>query len=126
MNQPDRTAAIVYYDGSCPLCAWEIGHHRRSAGADQVTFSDISGQSTDPSADLSCRAAMARFHVRTPSGRLLSGAEAFAALWLALPGWRWLGRMATAPGALWFLERLYRGFLPLRPTLAKALRNRAS
>jgi predicted DCC family thiol-disulfide oxidoreductase YuxK len=58
---------------------------------------------------------MARFHVRQKDGQLLSGAAAFVALWLTMPGWRWLGRIGRLPGVTPLLELLYRGFLHFRP-----------
>ena len=62
---------------------------------------------------------LARFHVRTGDGELLSGAPAFLALWAALPGWRWLARIGRLPGAAWTMERLYGLFLRWRPTLQR-------
>jgi 3-demethoxyubiquinol 3-hydroxylase len=55
--------------------------------------------------------------VRTAGGVLVSGAEAFGHLWLTLPAWRWLGRVAFLPGVLRVLEVAYRGFLVLRPAM---------
>ncbi len=107
----------VYFDGACPLCRAEIDHYRRCRGAQAVRFVDVS--TTAPEPDLSCAAALARFHVRDAEGRLHSGAAAFARLWLALPGWRWLGRLAGTRLVLPLAERAYRGFLPLRPHLAR-------
>ncbi len=60
---------------------------------------------------------LARFHVRDRDGRLLSGAQAFIALWAVMPGWRWLARIGRVPGAAWAMERAYRLFLRLRPAL---------
>lgn len=40
-----------------------------------------------------------------------------AALWRALPGWRWLGRIVGARLVLPLAEGAYRAFLPLRPRL---------
>ena len=62
---------------------------------------------------------MARFHVRREDGQLLSGAAAFVALWLAMPGWRWLGRVARLPGVTPLLELAYRGFLRVRPSIQR-------
>jgi len=39
-----------------------------------------------------------RLHVLDPDGTLLSGADAFALLWSALPDYRRLGRLAASPG----------------------------
>jgi predicted DCC family thiol-disulfide oxidoreductase YuxK len=62
---------------------------------------------------------LARFHVRDGEGRLLSGAQAFLALWAVLPGWRWLACIGRVPGATWTMERVYRLFLRARPALQR-------
>ena len=113
----------VLHDGSCPLCAREIAVYRAADRAGALAFHDVS--SADAGAEvhgLSRQAAMARFHVVTAEGRTLSGAAAFIALWCALPGWRWLGRVASLPGLPWLLERAYGAFLPLRPALQRLVR----
>jgi predicted DCC family thiol-disulfide oxidoreductase YuxK len=107
----------VYFDGSCPLCRAEIDHYRRCRGADGIAFVDVSAGTAAP--DLSCAVALARFHVRDGEGRLHSGAAAFARLWRALPGWRWLGRVVGTPVLLPVAELAYRGFLPVRPHLSR-------
>ncbi len=63
---------------------------------------------------------LARFHIQRGNGQMLSGAVAFVALWSVLPGWRWLARLASLPGATALLELLYRGFLKARPAMQKA------
>lgn len=108
----------VFYDGSCPLCTAEIGIYRRARGAEMVSFIDASAH--EPSAivaGLDKTIAMRRFHVLGVGGRLFSGAEGFAHLWLALPAWRWLGRTVLLPGVLQATEIVYRGFLVVRPAL---------
>ena len=116
-SEPAKTTIV--YDGSCPLCRAEISHYRVQKGAEALAFEDVS--QTAPSAcDLTQSAAMARFHVRLADGRLLSGAEAFVAVWRGLPRWRWAANLADLPGVLPVLELLYRGFLPVRPYLSRA------
>ncbi|HEX8416028.1 MAG TPA: DUF393 domain-containing protein [Methylobacterium sp.] len=125
-SEPDGTGALtVYHDGGCGLCAAEIAIYKRTRGADTLTFVDVAaGEAGERlSADLSREAALSRFHVRDASGRLTSGAAAFALLWLSLPRWRWLGRIVGAPAVLPLAERAYQAFLPLRPHLARVLVN---
>ena len=111
----------VYFDGSCPLCTAEIGHYRKLDRAGAVAFADVSSPGGDPGPDLAREDAMARFHVRMPDGRLLSGAAAFAALWRTMPGpWRVFGRVAGWRPVTLILEGLYRAFLPVRPALSRA------
>lgn len=110
----------IYYDGSCPLCRREIAFYRRLPAAAQLDWVDVSAGNTPLDADLSCEAAMRRFHVRDNSkGQLLSGGAAFARLWRALPGWRVLGWCFAWPPLSWALEAAYRAFLPLRPRLQR-------
>lgn len=116
MREP-MSELSVYYDGACPLCRAEIAHYRRCRGAEALSFVDVS--TTAPGEGLSCRQALARFHVREAGGQLLSGAAAFARLWRALPGWRWLGRLVAMPLVLPVAEAAYRAFLPVCPRLAR-------
>jgi len=111
----------VYFDGSCPLCRREIAMYRSLPAAQSLHWVDVSeGAPLGP--DLSCEAAMRRFHVRDSQGRLLGGGAAFACLWRALPGWRVLGWVMAWPPMSWLLELAYRAFLPLRPALQRLAR----
>jgi predicted DCC family thiol-disulfide oxidoreductase YuxK len=125
---PDRLT--VYFDGGCPLCTREIDFYRKRAGAEAVSWVDVSGldvsgvdvsetegQTVAPG--LTREAAMARFHVRRGDGRLVSGGAAFAELWRALPGFRRIGRIAAIWPVLPLLELAYRAFLPVRPHLQR-------
>jgi predicted DCC family thiol-disulfide oxidoreductase YuxK len=113
----------VLYDGACPLCRREIGVYQRAEGSDAVTFCDVSPADATPPG-LTREEAMRRFHVIDGEGRLRSGADAFIALWLSLPRWRWLGRIASLPPLPWLLERAYRGFLLVRPAVQRMVGRR--
>lgn len=111
----------VMYDGACPLCRREIGVYQSLTPLQTVQWLDVSEAQAGMSPEEQARF-QARFHVRQKDGRLLSGAAAFVALWLAMPGWRWLGRVGSLPGVTPVLEQLYRGFLHLRPYLQRLAR----
>lgn len=122
---PDDTLTVLY-DGACPLCQREIGHLRGLAqrqGDRGLCFVDIRGDVAPEGLSAADRAALlARFHVQRSDGSRLDGAAAFVALWARLPGWRWIARLARAPGMLRLLEWLYRGFLRVRPALQAMVR----
>lgn len=107
---------VVYFDGSCPLCRKEIAFYQRRRGADRISWVDVSDPEIVP-ADLDCRNALARFHVRERNGRLVDGGEAFAALWRQLPAFRWLGQLFRVAPLKWLLNAAYEAFLPIRPIL---------
>ena len=111
----------VMYDGACPLCRREIGLYQSLTPLQPVVWLDVSDAAATMSAADRTRY-MARFHVRQKDGKLLSGAAAFVALWLTMPGWRWLGKLGRLPGITPMLEVMYRGFLHLRPHLQRWMR----
>jgi predicted DCC family thiol-disulfide oxidoreductase YuxK len=104
----------VWHDGACPLCRREIALMRRLDRAGAISFVDASEPGSACPADRA--ALLARFHARE-DGRMLSGAAAFAAMWRAIPTLRPLGLAARNPLVLAGLERAYRVFLRLRPSL---------
>jgi predicted DCC family thiol-disulfide oxidoreductase YuxK len=109
----------VLYDGACPLCRREIGVYRGLQPNTPVCFADVSDAAVPLPPGTTRAQLMARFHVRGSDGRLLSGAQAFIALWGVLPGWRWLARAGRLPGAAWAMECTYRLFLRVRPTMQR-------
>ena len=120
--QPQPQPLTVLYDGGCPLCRREIGVYRglRPLRPDSpVCFADVSDSALPLPPGTTRAQLLARFHVRSRGGELLSGAQAFLALWAALPGWRWLALAGRVPGAAWVMERAYRFFLRVRPALQR-------
>lgn len=125
MNQTDPQAVsepqplTVLYDGACPMCRREIGLYRELESDTPLCFLDISDPALALPPGTTREQLMARFHVRGGDGQMLSGAEAFLALWATLPGWRWLARLGRWPGVAWLMERAYRFFLRWRPSLQR-------
>jgi len=118
----DVPALTVFFDGACPLCRREIALYqnlRPIHPGSTVCFANVADDSVALPSGTTRAQLLARFHVQDSDGVLLSGARAFVALWAALPGWRWLARMARVPGALWIMERAYLIFLRWRPMLQR-------
>lgn len=104
------------------MCRAEIGMYQR--GGASARFVDIANGDDGPQ-EIERDKALERFHVRRADGTLLSGAAAFAELWKATPGWRWLGHIGGAVPFVWIGEGLYRAFLLIRPTIQRWVRRRA-
>ena len=109
----------VLYDGACPLCRREIGIYSGLQPTAPLCFSDVSDTAVALPPGTTREQLLARFHVRSSDGALLSGAPAFLAMWAALPGWRWLALAGRVPGAVWTMERSYSLFLRWRPALQR-------
>lgn len=109
----------VWFDSGCPLCRREIAMMRKLDRRNAIRFVDA----CDPTASCPVDRAdiLSRFHAEE-SGRLLSGAAAFAAMWRAIPLLRPLGLIAGWPPATPLFEKAYRGFLRLRPRLQRFFR----
>jgi predicted DCC family thiol-disulfide oxidoreductase YuxK len=115
----------VFFDGSCPLCRREIAYYQRLDVSRCLAWVDISMNHAICPDGYCQQDLLKRFHVRTPDGRIVSGAAGFALLWTLLPGaWKYAGHIASLWPVTALLELAYRVFLPLRPWLqrrAKAL-----
>ncbi|GMG84100.1 hypothetical protein LNKW23_33140 [Paralimibaculum aggregatum] len=115
MMKPDsRAARIVYYDGDCPVCRREIGWYRAMRGAGGIAWIDIARADAALPEGRDRAALLRRFTIARRDGRLVSGAEAFAALWRGLGPTRLLGRLVDRQPFRGLGERLYRLFLRLR------------
>lgn len=119
MSPSSAPALTVLYDGACPLCRREIGLYRGLPSSTPLCFADVSDPASPLPEGTTREQLLARFHVRGRDGQWLSGAQAFLALWAALPGWRWLALAGRVPGAAWAMERTYRLFLRGRPALQR-------
>ncbi len=119
-NATANPEVTVWYDGQCPLCLREIALMRRLDRRNAIRFVAIQDGGDCP---LDRATLMQRFHAREDGRPIVSGAAAFAAMWRAIPVLRPLGLLARFPPVLWVLERLYRGFLRIRPWLQRRLKN---
>lgn len=115
-QSPDVT---VWYDSDCPLCVREISLMRRLDKRNAIDFVNIQAATDCP---ISTEELMKRFHARERGEHIVSGAAAFAAMWRAIPMLRPLGLLARSRPVMWVLERLYRGFLKIRPWLQRRAR----
>ena len=109
---------IVWYDGNCPLCLREIDLMRKLDKRKAIKFNNI--LSTDNTCPIDPGELLARFHVEE-NGKLLSGAEAFAAMWRAIPILRPFGLAAKNQFVLKCFEALYKIFLTHRPKLQRCV-----
>jgi predicted DCC family thiol-disulfide oxidoreductase YuxK len=109
----------VWYDNDCPMCVREIRLMRRLDRRQAIDFVSIQSASGCP---VSTDELMKRFHAQERGEPVVSGAAAFAAMWRAIPVLRPLGQLARLRPVLWILERMYRGFLVIRPWLQRRVR----
>ena len=108
----------VWYDSQCPLCLREIGLMRSMDKRGAIDFVDV--YRGDCPLDLETM--LARFHAQEQGGPVVSGAEAFAAMWRAIPILRPVGLLAKFRPALWLFELGYRFMLLIRPTVQRIVR----
>jgi len=102
---------VVFYDGGCPLCRREIAHYRRVDQAGRLHWVDAASDSeTLARHGLTLERAMAELHVQDGAGRWYRGIDAFLVIWSRLPAYRWLARVASAPGLHQVLSFAYRHF----------------
>jgi predicted DCC family thiol-disulfide oxidoreductase YuxK len=113
-------ALTVYFDGLCPLCSKEIEVYRRKDTEVKIRFVDIMSASFNAQAEgLDAKKVQAVFHVKTPSGQILTGVDAFAAIWEILPGFKLLSWAADQPVLRPLMNLGYQVFARVRPYLPR-------
>lgn len=112
----------VFFDGACPLCKREIRIYQNADKAKKIDWVDVSTTEQSSKLPLPVGALLARFHVQTLDGQLISGARGFIEMWRYLPKWRWLAAICSIPGVPTILELSYRGFLIVRPIIQRLLK----
>ena len=119
----------VFYDGSCKICRTRIAIYKMEArrGEVGIAWTDVADE-PDALADFDIGPddARRRLHVVDADGTLLAGADAFALLWSALPGYRRLGRLIASPGFNSLAHAVYdSGLAHAFHRLRKSVRERA-
>ncbi|WP_372340388.1 thiol-disulfide oxidoreductase DCC family protein [Parvularcula sp. IMCC14364] len=123
-DQSNDNPTTVCYDGSCPICLVEIRTLKTALGPDQrFNFEDVSDDVRPLSCDVSRDRMMARFHVKIPSGEIVSGAQAFTEIWSKVRGLAWLRPLGRFPVSRAILNGLYFCFLLVRPILQDTVRS---
>lgn len=110
-HRQDWSKPLVFFDGGCPLCRREIMHYRRMDNDGQLCWLDIH-ERPEMLGDygLTLTQTMQRIHVMESDGRLVSGVEAFIAVWRRLPRYRLLAKAIALPGIFQLAEKAYSYF----------------
>lgn len=86
----------VFYDGSCSVCAMEIGHYLRQDHGGRLLAVDISAPDFDPvTYSIALETFMYELHAIDQKGSVYLGVEAFWAIWQAFPASTMYGIMAA-------------------------------
>ena len=115
----------VFFDGSCPICSKEIDFYKMRVGADELSWVDVSDDKIPiPIQTRSREELMARFHVLSSSGELVSGGAAFAELWASLPAFKIFGKLFKLPILRSLIDFGYDIFLTVRPKFQNLFRKK--
>jgi predicted DCC family thiol-disulfide oxidoreductase YuxK len=102
------TKLTVLYDGACNLCRASVDRVRRMDSHGRIELLDLhdAGVSTRfPQVDF--EEAMRLMQAVDPAGRVYSGADAWARIGLALPGWNLLAWLLLVPGLHFAAKHFY-------------------
>ncbi len=90
----------VYYNEQCPVCNFEVSHYKRSAKVDEcsIEFNDINKDKEILSMyRLSHADVKRRMYAHDENGKLVSGIDAFLAIWRRLPKYNFLAKIISLP-----------------------------
>jgi predicted DCC family thiol-disulfide oxidoreductase YuxK len=101
-------ALTVLYDGACNLCRASVARVRRMDPRGRIELLDLHDAGVParfPQVDID--EAMRLMQAVDPAGRVYSGADAWARIGLALPGWKLIAWLLLVPGIHFVAQRVY-------------------
>lgn len=112
---------IIYYDGLCHACSWEMKKfHAKPEAQEKIDFVDYTAPEFDAQAEGLTRDSLDRYlHVKLPSGEVRVGVEALIEIWQRVPGWSWAARLVSFPLLKPFVRVGYFCFAHVRRWLPK-------
>jgi len=99
---------VILYDGACNLCRGSVARVRRMDPLGRIELLDLHDASIParfPQVDLD--EAMRLMQAVDLRGRVYSGADAWARIGLALPGWKFIAWLLLVPGIHFIAQRTY-------------------
>lgn len=120
-NDQQRADVTVYYDGDCPFCRWEVDMLERRQPGEVIQAVDITAPDFRLPEDVDGHEAlMARFHARDSEGKLITGMDAFRALYRA-SGLGWLANLTALPVIRPLMDLAYWIFARVRVPLGRTI-----
>lgn len=108
LNAMKKPILTVFYDGGCNLCSREIRHYRNLDMAGDIEWVDISSSPARlADFNLTVTVAMAELQVVKDTGEILSGVDAFIAIWSTFRRYRWLASASRLAPVNRVLELAY-------------------
>ncbi len=100
----------ILYDGACGFCSWWVRRWEKVVEARGFAIKDLQSAAAEGSVTIPTENLLDDIRVLTPSGKLISGADAY--LYVARRiWWAWsFYAMFSLPGCNWVLWRCYRWF----------------
>jgi len=98
----------VLYDGACNLCRSSVEGVRRMDPRGLIELVDLHDASVPARfPQVNIDEAMRLMQAVDPRGRVYSGADAWARVGLALPGWKLIAWLLLVPGIHFVAQRFY-------------------
>jgi predicted DCC family thiol-disulfide oxidoreductase YuxK len=110
-NAPPRRIVAeltVLYDGACNLCRGSAARVRLMDPAGRIELLDLHDPTVPPRfPQVNLDEAMRLMQAVDPRGRVYSGADAWARIGLALPGWKLISWLLLVPGIHFAAQHFY-------------------
>ena len=97
----------IYDDGQCPFCQWAQQAITRWDRYHRLQFRDYHDPAVAAETPFTFQQLHQRMHVRTLDGRWHVGFFGWTAILHALPRWRWLAAVMSAPPLGWIGPAVY-------------------